>query len=60
VRFTEPALRLPKRAGFSAGALKGAASRLRLLDDRILNMAARFTGLYRMATGLDLTHTVLS
>ena len=39
-------------------ALKGAASTLKFLDDRMLNMAARFTGLYRIATGLDLTRTL--
>jgi 4-cresol dehydrogenase (hydroxylating) len=39
-------------------ALGGTASRLRFLDDRMLKMAARFTGLYRMVTGLDLTRTL--
>lgn len=40
------------------GALNGAVSRLRFLDDRMLRTAARFTGLYRMVTGLDLTRTL--
>jgi len=40
------------------GALKGAASTLKFLDDRMLSMAGRFTGLYRIATGLDLTRTL--
>ncbi len=39
-------------------ALRGAVSRLRFLDDRMLKRAARFTGLYRMVTGLDLTRTL--
>ncbi len=39
-------------------ALKGATSKLQFLDDRTLRMAARFTGLYRMVTGLDLTRTL--
>jgi 4-cresol dehydrogenase (hydroxylating) len=38
--------------------LRGATSKLRFLDDRTLRMAARFTGIYRMATGLDLSHTL--
>ena len=40
------------------GALRGAAARLRFLDDRMLRTAARFTGIYRMFTGLDLTRTL--
>ncbi len=39
-------------------ALRGAVSKLQFLDDRVLKLAARFTGLYRMATGLDLTKTL--
>lgn len=39
-------------------ALKGATGKLQFLDDRTLRMAARFTGLYRMVTGLDLSRTL--
>lgn len=39
-------------------ALRGAVSKLQFLDDRVLKLAAKFTGLYRMATGLDLTRTL--
>ena len=39
-------------------ALKPAAGRLRFLDDRMLKTASRFTGLYRMITGLDLSRTL--
>lgn len=39
-------------------ALRGVVTKLQFLDDRLLKVAARFTGLYRMATGLDLTKTL--
>ena len=39
-------------------ALRGATDKLQFLDDNRLRMAARFTGLYRMLTGLDLTRTL--
>ncbi len=39
-------------------ALRGAVSKLQFLDDRVLKLAAKFTGVYRMATGLDLTRTL--
>jgi 4-cresol dehydrogenase (hydroxylating) flavoprotein subunit len=39
-------------------ALRGAVSKLQFLDDRVLKLAGKFTGLYRMATGLDLTKTL--
>lgn len=39
-------------------ALKGATSKLQFLDDRMLRVAAKFTGVYRMLTGLDLTRTL--
>ena len=38
--------------------LRGAVTKLQFLDDRTLRTAARFTGLYRMVTGLDLTRTL--
>lgn len=39
-------------------ALRGAAGRLQFLDESRLRMAAKFTGLYRLLTGLDLTRTL--
>ena len=39
-------------------ALRGAVTRLQFLDDRVLKIATRFTGLYRIATGLDLARTL--
>lgn len=39
-------------------ALKGIAGKLQFLDDRMLHVAAKFTGLYRVVTGLDLTRTL--
>jgi 4-cresol dehydrogenase (hydroxylating) len=39
-------------------ALRGVTSKLQFLDDNRLRIAARFTGLYRMLTGLDLTRTL--
>ena len=39
-------------------ALRGVASKLQFLDDRVLKLAARFTGVYRLATGLDLRKTL--
>jgi 4-cresol dehydrogenase (hydroxylating) len=39
-------------------ALRGVTDQLRFLDDSKLRMAAKFTGLYRIATGLDLSRTL--
>ncbi len=39
-------------------ALRGVTGKLQFLDNRTLRMAAKFTGVYRMITGLDLTRTL--
>jgi 4-cresol dehydrogenase (hydroxylating) len=39
-------------------ALSGKVGKLRFLDDRMLRLASRFTGPYRLLTGLDLTRTL--
>jgi 4-cresol dehydrogenase (hydroxylating) len=39
-------------------ALLGNADRVQFLDDRRLSLASKFTGVYRLATGLDLTRTL--
>lgn len=39
-------------------ALKGKVAKIQFLDDRILNLAARFTRPYRWITGLDLSRTL--
>jgi 4-cresol dehydrogenase (hydroxylating) flavoprotein subunit len=39
-------------------ALRDAASKLQFLDDRTLRIAARFTGIYGIVTGLDLKRTL--
>jgi 4-cresol dehydrogenase (hydroxylating) len=40
------------------GALKGHVAQLRFLDERLLNLAERFTTPYRWLTGMDLTRTL--
>ena len=40
------------------GALAGKTEKLQFLDDRTLALAARFQGVYRTFTGLDLTRTL--
>jgi 4-cresol dehydrogenase (hydroxylating) len=39
-------------------ALAGKTDKLQFLDDRMLSIASRFTGVYRLITGLDLTRTL--
>jgi 4-cresol dehydrogenase (hydroxylating) len=39
-------------------ALKGKVDRLQFLDDRLLSIASRFTGVWKLLTGLDLTRTL--
>ncbi len=39
-------------------ALNGKVARLQFLDDRMIRLATRFTGLYRGMTGLDLSRTL--
>ena len=46
------AVRLVRRA------LAGKVDKLQFLDDRLLSIASRFTGAYRLVTGLDLSRTL--
>jgi 4-cresol dehydrogenase (hydroxylating) len=46
------AKRLMKRA------LAGKVDKLKFLDDRLLSFASRFTGMYKLATGVDLSRTL--